>query len=98
MMSPEDELREANQALGRVRDLCDHWDEISKGETSTTRQIRAAIDGEPDEKPYPDCENHTEVQHRDGKPPWCDYCGWNHGVPAVDPAKYGVAWRQRKEG
>lgn len=38
----------------------------------------------------PDCPNHKEVQHRDGKPPWCNRCGWNRGSEAVDPIKWGV--------
>lgn len=31
----------------------------------------------------PDCDNHFELQHRDGNPPWCNACGWTHGHPAV---------------
>lgn len=42
-MSTEDELYEANQALGRVRDLCDSWDRMTKGPSSVTIQIRDAI-------------------------------------------------------
>lgn len=26
---------------------------------------------------------HNPVQHRDGKPPWCNACGWTSPVPAV---------------
>lgn len=33
----------------------------------------------------PPCPDHREVQHRDGKPPWCPRCGWNHGRPATPP-------------
>lgn len=36
----------AEERLTKVLDLCDFWDKISKGETATTRQIRAAIQGE----------------------------------------------------
>lgn len=25
------------------------------------------------------CNNHNPVQHRDGKPPWCDRCGLTAG-------------------
>lgn len=35
----------------------------------------------------PPCAAHREVQHRDGKPPWCDTCGWNHGRPAIPAAR-----------
>lgn len=28
----------------------------------------------------PVCPDHVEVQHRDGKPPWCNRCGWQHRV------------------
>lgn len=31
--------------LAKVRALCDQWDAMSKGETSTTRQIRDVLDG-----------------------------------------------------
>lgn len=34
---------------------------------------------------WPDCPNHREFQHRDGKPPWCPDCGWNRGRPAIPP-------------
>lgn len=34
----------------------------------------------------PTCRDHREVQHRDGKPPWCRACGWAHGHPAT-PAR-----------
>lgn len=42
---------------------------------------------DPDRQYPPDCLAHIEVQHRDGKPPWCAYCGWNRGRPAV-PARH----------
>lgn len=32
-------------ALCRVLSLCEKWDAMSKGETSTTRQIREAVRG-----------------------------------------------------
>lgn len=35
----------------------------------------------------PECENHKEVQHRDGNPPWCNSCGWRHMVPAKPARK-----------
>lgn len=33
----------------------------------------------------PPCDNHNEFQHRDGKPPWCNTCGWSHAkyIPAT---------------
>jgi hypothetical protein len=37
---------QALAAIARIELLCSFWDSISKGETSTTRQIRAAISGE----------------------------------------------------
>jgi hypothetical protein len=40
---------------------------------------------------YPECGNHVAVQHRDGKPPWCDSCGWNRGQAAVPPRQW-KAW------
>jgi hypothetical protein len=49
-----------------------------------------------EEQIYPECEGHNEVQHRDGKPPWCDYCGWNRGVQ-IEPTKWGFGWRSRRE-
>jgi hypothetical protein len=33
----------------------------------------------------PPCSNHSESQHRDGKPPWCNACGWGWGRPATPP-------------
>lgn len=47
-----------------------------------TGQVRA-------EAPWPECGQHKEVQHRDGKPPWCGRCGWNRGRSAVEPRKMG---------
>lgn len=37
----------------------------------------------------PPCENHKEIQHRDGKPPWCNACGWSHGRPAIEARQLG---------
>lgn len=34
-------------SVDRVLDLCDYWDKIAKGETSTTRSIRRTILGRP---------------------------------------------------
>lgn len=36
---------------------------------------------------WPECDNHIEIQHRDGRRPWCRSCGWNRGRPAVPAAK-----------
>lgn len=36
---------------------------------------------------FPECEDHIEVQHRDGKRPWCRSCGWSRGRRAIPPAK-----------
>lgn len=36
---------------------------------------------------FPECDNHIEIQHRDGKPPWCRRCGWNRGRPATPAVK-----------
>ena len=36
---------------------------------------------------FPECDDHKEVQHRDGLRPWCRKCGWNRGRPAVAPVK-----------
>lgn len=36
---------------------------------------------------WPFCPDHLEVQHRDGKPPWCETCGWNRGRPATPPTR-----------
>lgn len=41
------EESETGPALMRVLDLCDYWDKIAKGETSTTRSIRRTILGRP---------------------------------------------------
>lgn len=38
-------------AVKRVLDLCDYWDGLSKGETSTTRQIREALEPRPSDFP-----------------------------------------------
>ena len=35
----------------------------------------------------PECEDHREVQHRDGRGPWCDTCGWSHRRVTVREAK-----------
>lgn len=40
-----DEGSECEASVQRVRDLCDRWDAMSKGESSVTRQIREALDG-----------------------------------------------------
>lgn len=37
----------------------------------------------------PACITHVEVPHRDGRPPWCNACGWNRGRLAVAAQKYG---------
>lgn len=40
-------------------------------------------DPEPVNPPAPwEHPGHNPVQHRDGKPPWCDGCGWSSPVPA----------------
>jgi len=33
----------SEHAIARVLDLCDKWDELSKGESPTTQQLREAI-------------------------------------------------------
>lgn len=38
--------------------------------------------------PWPPCNKHHEVQHRDGLPKWCNACGWSHGA-LVEPQRYG---------
>jgi hypothetical protein len=38
----------------------------------------------------PACATHQEVQHRDGRAPWCHFCGWNHGRPAVPARPLGT--------
>ena len=43
-----------------------------------------------DEKPPP-CPDHREVQHRDGKPPWCKSCGWHYGHPSTPPMRVRAA-------
>lgn len=40
--------------------------------------------------PWPRCDDHREHQHRDGKPPWCNRCGWNRGRPAIVAQQYGT--------
>lgn len=60
--------------------------------TSTVDMIAWALWG--DQKaaaPWPACENHREVQHRDGMSPWCNDCGWNRGRPAVPPMQIAAA-------
>lgn len=43
---------------------------------------------EVDEKaPWPECDNHFEKQHRDGRKPWCTSCGWYRGRIAI-PAEH----------
>jgi hypothetical protein len=42
-------------------------------------------------KPPWDHEGHHPVQHRDGKPPWCNACGW----PSPDPLVVAVAESER---
>lgn len=49
-----------------------------------------AEQGSRERPPYPPCAGHKEVQHRDGKPPWCDACGWNRGHPAVPPVRQAL--------
>lgn len=38
-----DRAETAEAALDRVLALCDEWDALSKGETTTTRRIREAL-------------------------------------------------------
>ena len=38
----------------------------------------------------PECDSHKEVQHRDGKPPWCNNCGWRHAKPATPAVQVKV--------
>lgn len=49
--------------------------------------------------PHPDnplaCPDHFEVKHRDGKPAWCNKCGWNRGYPAQPAIKYGTPRERR---
>jgi hypothetical protein len=67
-----------------------HWGFVS----------RPIPDGEPNEHegqanfrvvtqddPSP-CDEHKEVQHRDGNPPWCNACGWRHATPAAPPQRF----------
>lgn len=82
------EMVESQEALMRVLDLCERWDKMTKGPSSVTVQIREAINRRPDGGP-PGCVEHKEVQHRDGKPRWCNACGWNWGHPMVFPQQYG---------
>jgi hypothetical protein len=55
--------------------------------------VNAALSGLKDFTPGraapPDCPEHREVQHRDGKPAWCRTCGWRHGRPATPAVKLG---------
>lgn len=44
---------------------------------------------QPISDPWPMCSSHKEVQHRDGRRPWCNACGWNRGGPALHPQRYG---------
>lgn len=65
---------------------CQAW-EIGTGEQCTHPSgHRGFHSGRGSYNRYPPCPNHDEVQHRDGRPPWCPHCGWNHGQPAV-PAR-----------
>lgn len=34
-------------------------------------------------------DGHRLVQHRDGKPPWCNACGWSSPLPAIPARKVG---------
>lgn len=42
---------------------------------------------------FPECEDHIEIQHRDGKRPWCHSCGWSRGRRAVPPVKIKEIYR-----
>lgn len=33
-------------------------------------------------------EGHLPTQHRDGKPPWCNACGWSSPIPAASAVQY----------
>jgi len=43
----------------------------------------------------PDCPTHHEVQHRDGRSPWCNSCGWTWGRPASPARKIGTPRSER---
>jgi hypothetical protein len=53
-----------------------------------TGQVPIQVGGRRAARP-PVCREHREVQHRDGKPPWCNACGWSHGQHAVGPVMLG---------
>jgi hypothetical protein len=55
-------------------------------EVKVTPLVDAAVSGN---EPPPPCLDHREIQHRDGKPPWCDACGWRHEMPARPAMKLG---------
>lgn len=40
---------------------------------------------------FPRCDRHSEVQHRDGKPPWCNACGWHRGSLGSPAQHYGAS-------
>lgn len=64
-----------------VRELCDRWDALSKGQTDTTRQIREALDL-PD-----DCHIACALGQAD-HPGSCEYrCVDEHGVTLPWPGE-----------
>lgn len=50
----------------------------------------STVSGNPE---FPECENHIEIQHRDGLPPWCRECGWNRGRRATSPRQVKMVRR-----
>lgn len=67
-------------AAGRAADAV-----LELQERSLAGAVLMATGGGP-----PECEDHRERQHRDGKPPWCPHCGWNRGRPAEPAQRLGT--------
>lgn len=53
-LTPAEVITDLARAIMRVEELCDRWDMLSKGESPTTKAIRAALasdHGQPAELP-----------------------------------------------
>lgn len=48
--------------------------------------VLALLRGEPTAPEPWQHEGHKPTQHRDGKPPWCNTCGWSSPIRAVPAA------------
>jgi hypothetical protein len=77
---------EAVMLRHRHADDCAAWGRpprpLTAACTCWKADLRAALGAARDPQPW-EHDGHNPRQHRDGKPPWCNECGWTSPVPAI---------------